>query len=259
MEAHIARTPITIKDSFVLKQNSFDVADKINSNEYDGHLALQSGSVHPFHGYREGVIAHEAQVIINITPESLKEISDKVTQRLTIQANRRKVGFYVAGAYLEPAHVTLLRTTFAQGLKPEQIEKAIAEMKEDDKFKRVASTLSGRTITLDRLIVTGNGVILAAGDVVPETLKARNTLHVLSERHNKKGFMKTQDTRNTTHVTAGRFAERPGSIRLGNFYDDVRRIAYDIRRNPVEVVIDNVSLSTTLDIVKKEAPHLIRT
>jgi len=269
------RAPITIHDYDAFMANADAVQAKLTRNMGAGLETFTKGTVPAFEGYSEGFMRREFQSRFELEETSQAEIHERVAVPLHNIAAEAGIGLLFAGDMIEPAHITLQTARFNPELTREQIDLHMDKIRTDTKFKMVATALTGRTIALDRLVLSPNGTIfLCASGVVPETLKARETIETLlsrnvdtdqadyiSEKEGEHGVGKAPlslvNSRDITHVVVARLGEAASEETLQQFFGKVQEFGKTFDGDPVRVRIGNVNFDTSYAIVNTIAPHLI--
>lgn len=269
------RNPITIHDYDQFMANADAVAAKLSSSRTAGTLAFLDGSVASFGGYSETFLRHEYQARLTLDAASAGSIQARIVDPLSQTAHRVGVPLLTAGNGLEAPHITLQTLRFGANLSEDEIESMTKAINDESKFNLVASALKDRTILFDRFVAAANGSFyLCSGQVVPETLKARETISKIVSRKfaseqavysagksadelSSQSPLSLVEFRDITHSVAGRLVAPTDKAALMALFSTAEEIDASLQSDPLEIRIGSVVFGSTYTIMAQEVPGLI--
>ena len=269
------RAPITIHDYEQFMANSDAVAAKLANSRTAGISAFFDGTVSHFEGYSETFLKHEYQARLELDEPSVTRIQSRVTNILSQSAVAAGAPLLTASKGLEKAHITLQTCRFGANLEDDAIQNMVDVLNHESKFNLVAGALKGRSISFDRLVAGANGSFyLCSSQVVPETLKARNTVSKLISRKfptttgvysagksaselEGNSSLSLVEFRDITHCVVGRLVAPTDRSILIKLLATAEEIDGSLQNNPLEVSVGNVRFDSTYNIMAREVPGLV--
>lgn len=258
-----------VKDAAVTLQASKDYVAKLNRNLAAGKEAFSSGGYSLFEGYKPETIRKEAIIVLELDRPSQDAVINRVARPLQTLASKYDIeGIYTGGNDLPP-HVTMEMARTNLSL-PKFDEAMAALLSDSSHLAMLSSILSGLQFHHNTLVMAPNSYI-CAGDFNAEQGAAFRAKRLMEEMMRRSAQEITEGPEIGTlappyryddifHTSVSRLvAKKSPSEALLTFAAEAEAtVGRELRRQPLSVRVERVYAGTSLDFVRENAPHLLK-
>lgn len=252
----------------IAAQAKREIQEKIEKNSSAGKAAFASGEFNVWKGYDYLKSKETMEWKYRYTPESLKEISDRVIEPLQKLAQKHGIIFDFAGKEEQPAHTTLDAAVFDNVTEKER-EVINSWLKSGDShMNMLGDTLKGHSFELDTLIV-GPATYICDSKFGPKEAviyRARLATEKIWSRFQsglEKAGLKSEGRLKPLYakytdifqVTCAKVIEKAPVENLIAFMEEANKtIGKDLKENPIKVTVQTVEFGQSSELQFRDAP-----
>ncbi len=229
---------------------------KIDANRQKGQDAITTGRIEPFRGFNFEKSANEYNYVLELTPESQRDIMNQAVYPLREIAQKHGVEAIYPSLGDMPPHVTIEFGVF-KNLSPEERKQLLHQLDHNYYLDIIGKILSGLDFSYDQLVFSGRDSYLCVGefnsDIYP-IYKARKLIErvyrktLKDEEGSESGLTVPFEYKDILHTTVSRTTELPfNHDELKKFMEEVdEKVAIPIRKNPIPVSVESAFHGSTL-------------